>query len=400
MFEKAPLNPPDAIFGLSEEFKRDPNPDKINLTVGVYQDEQGKTPVMQVVQEAERRMLADCPSKSYLPIDGSPTYREAIGRLILGDALYDSPDCHAATAQTPGGTGALRIAGEVLRRVFKIKTIWVSNPTWANHQNIFAGAGMDTVEYKYLDDAGTGLGFKRLIDSLGNAESGQAVLLHTVCHNPTGVDPDQKQWRTLFELIRVKGLIPVFDFAYQGFGESLDDDAFPIREFVSSGFDAIVCNSFSKNFVLFAERVGGVTAICSNPDACEAMQSQLKRVIRMMYSNPPMHGGAIVAQVLQDSQLRAQWVEELAEIRNRIAQLRQNFVTAMKQRLPDLDFEYIVRQRGMFSYSGLTAEQVKRLKEDYSIYALGSGRINVAGINASNLDRLCDAIAAVMSVTV
>lgn len=396
MFEAAPLNPPDSIFGLIEKFKKDSNPDKINLSVGVYQDEAGQTPVMKAVRSAEERLLAAANTKSYLPIDGKPSYCESVGRLILGNEMYDRPSVNCVSAQTPGGTVSLRIAGELLRRVFNVDTIWMSNPTWANHPKIYGAAGLKVETYDYLDEHGTGLDFNRVLDSLSKAQPNQAILLHTVCHNPTGVDPSEEQWEQLGQIIRERKLFPVFDFAYQGFGKDIDADAFPIRSFVESGGELLVCNSFSKNFGLYAERVGGVSAVSSSAEVAAAMLSQIKLTIRTMYSNPPLHGGAIVDTVLNDPELRAMWEQELTEIRERILELRSKFVNAMQARLPNKDFQYINRQRGMFSYSGITGDQVNRLRDEHAIYILGSGRINVAGINSKNLDRLCDAIASVM----
>ena len=392
MFETAPLNPPDAIFGLMEEFKKDSNPDKINLTVGVYRDEAGTTPVMKAVRQAEQILLDAAGSKGYLPIDGATDYNAAVGKLILGE----SSSAQIATAQTPGGTVSLRLAGELVKRVFNVDTIWMSNPTWANHPQIYTAAGLNLKKYEYLDDAGTGLGFEKVLSSLAEAKAGEAILLHTVCHNPTGVDPTPDQWKELLTLVADKKLIPIFDFAYQGFGESLEADAFPIRHFIEAGNDAIVCNSFSKNFGLYAERVGGISAIAQSSDVANAMRSQIKSTIRTMYSNPPLHGGAIVQTVLTDAGLRSTWETELAEIRNRILDLRGKFVDKMQSLAPDRDFGYIKQQRGMFSYSGLRADQVARLKAKHSIYALGSGRINIAGINSGNMDRLCEAIASVL----
>lgn len=396
IFQSAPLNPPDAIFGLIEQFKQDSNPDKINLSVGVYQDENGNTPVMQCVRDAEQKMLSAAESKKYLPIDGSPAYNQAVGELVLGEALAESSDVHWVTAQTPGGTVSLRIAGDLLRRVFDVKSIWMSNPTWANHPQIYSAAGLEIKKYDYLDESNTRLDFRRLMDSLKSAQAGEAILLHTVCHNPTGVDPEPDQWQELNDLVRSKGLFPIFDFAYQGFGVDLEADAYPIRSFVEQGGEALICNSFSKNFGLYAERVGGITAVAATADAGDAMLSQIQKTIRTMYSNPPLHGGKIVETVLTDTELRSNWQSELAEIGNRILDLRAKFVEAMQRLAPGTDFEYINQQRGMFSYSGLTAEQVERLKNEYSIYALKSGRINIAGINGQNLEPLCRAIASVL----
>lgn len=394
MFESVPVNPPDAIFGLNELFKNDQNENKINLTVGVYKDADGKTPIMNSVHEAEKILLANGTTKSYLPIDGSPAYRDAVSELILGKELLST--AFAATAQTPGGTGALRVSGELVRVVLGVKKIWMSSPTWANHPKIFAAAGLEVATYDYLDDAGTGLDFEKVKASLASADAGDAVLLHTVCHNPTGVDLSVEQWRELGEMLREKSLVPIFDFAYQGFGEGLDADALPIRHFVEAGGEAIVCNSFSKNFGLYGERVGGIMAVCQSRAAADAMQSQIKSTIRTMYSNPPIHGGAIVATVLGDAALRKQWVAELSEIRERIVTLRAKFVARMSDLASDREFGYVNQQRGMFSYSGLNADQAKTLREEHAVYILGSGRINIAGMNDHNMDSLCKSIASVL----
>ena len=390
MFESAPLNPPDSIFGLIEQFKLDPNPEKINLSVGVYQDESGKTPLMGCVADAERILLEAKGTESYLPIDGLGAYNEAVANLILGEQLACS--AHRRTAQTPGGTGALRVAGDVLHQVLGVDTIWMSNPTWANHPKVYSAAELQLRHYEYLDEQGTGLDFQRMLDSLSKAEPGQAILLHTVCHNPTGADLDPEQWLQLQELIRERQLIPIFDFAYQGFGTGITEDAFPIRSFAENGLEFLVCNSFSKNFGLYSERVGSVTAIAASEPAADAMLSQIKATIRTSYSNPPLHGAAIVKTVLCDETLRANWESELTGVRNRICDLRVQFVEKMKELVPERDFEYIKRQRGMFSYSGLTKDQVDQLRTKYAIYTIGSGRINVAGINANNIDRICSAI--------
>lgn len=390
MFDTVPVNPPDSIFGLIELFKKDANPDKVSLAVGVYQDENGVTPVMKAVYEAEKQLLEMKPTKSYLPIDGKPSYREAIGKLILGDAMYDQ--VKIATAHTPGGTAALRVSGELMRRVIGVDTIWMSRPTWANHKSIFTAAGLTIQEYDYLGAQGTRLDFQRIADSLQQAKPNDAVLVHTVCHNPTGVDLSREQWEALFQLAFEKSLLLVFDFAYQGFGQSVDRDAWPIRRYAELGGEALVCNSFSKNFGMYGERVGGISAISHDDSTHSAMLSQIKKMIRMMYSNPPLHGGAIVDHVLHSPELKQLWLTELDEIRTRMQSYRGRFVDAMKSRLPDHDFEYINQQRGMFSYSGLSREQVIRLREEFSIYALETGRINIAGLNEGNLDRICDAI--------
>ena len=396
MFENVPTNPPDSIFGLTELFKADPRPEKVNLSVGVYQDENSITPVMQCVHEAEAILLKQNRSKSYLPIDGMPGYRKQIANLILGDELFGRNDICHATAQTPGGTAALRVAAEILKSVFQVPAIWISDPTWANHRQIFENVGLVEKQYDYLDEQGTGLGFARMMSSLQQAEPGSGILLHAVCHNPTGVDLGDQEWQQLFDFIRERKLIPLFDFAYQGFGKDIQSDAAPIRRYCGAGGEAIVCNSFSKNFGLYGERVGGIMAVANTPNAANAMLSQIKSTIRTMYSNPPMHGAQIVNAVLESPELRAKWEAELTDVRERIIRLREDFVHRIDRLTPEQDFSYVNRQRGMFSYSGLTKVQVDRLRENHAIYALGTGRINIAGLNANNIDRICQAIAIVL----
>lgn len=396
MFAKIPINPPDSIFGLIESFKRDPREDKVNLCVGVYQNESGKTPILKCVSEAEKILLEQSGTKSYLPIDGMVQYNSLVANLILGDEISERSDVHSVTAQTPGGTAALRVSAELLQRIFSVPEIWISDPTWANHRQIYDRVGLNVKTYDYLDERGTGLDFEKMMGSLEQMTSGSGLLLHTVCHNPTGVDLSTAQWQDVFSLIMDKRIIPVFDFAYQGFGHSVESDAEPIRQFCAAGGEGLICNSFSKNFGLYGERVGGITAFSPSEEGANALLSQIKSTIRTMYSNPPLHGGAIVSTVLNDAQLRALWEEELAEMRARIIQLRADFVKQMGGLIPDYDFEYVNRQRGMFSYSGLSKEQVKRLKDDHGIYALGTGRINIAGLRDCNIDRICRAISAVM----
>jgi len=394
MFEAVPVNPPDAIFGLNEQFKNDASDSKVNLTVGVYKDANGQTPIMAAVKQAEEILLKNSTTKSYLPIDGGPAYRSLVADLILGESL--AKQVSPATAQTPGGTVALRVAGELVKRILNVGAIWMSNPTWANHGKIFTQAGLVIKQYDYLDDTGTRLDFDKVTATVDQANSGDAILLHTVCHNPTGVDLSKEQWQTLSDQIKAKSLVPIFDFAYQGFGESLEADAFPIRNFVQSGGEALICNSFSKNFGLYGERVGGITAVAQSAKVCAAMQSQIKSTIRTMYSNPPIHGGAIVETVLADAALRKTWEAELTEIRERIIALRASFVSKMEALVPSKDFSYVNQQRGMFSYSGLSKSQAEQLREDHSIYILGSGRMNIAGMNDNNMDQICDAIAKVL----
>lgn len=395
MFDKTPLAKPDPVFGLIEQFKLDPNPKKINLSVGVYQNESGQTPVMEAVQQAEKILLDAKGTKSYLPINGLVPYNELVAELVFGADHDVIQNKRFATCQTPGGTGALRVAGDLLRTIHSVDTIWICDPTWANHGPIYLAAGLKLERYKYLNESNTALDFDRFLASLADAKAGQAILLHTVCHNPSGFDLSPENWDSLFDLIKERGLIPIFDFAYQGFGEGLDADANPIRKFCEKN-DALICQSFSKNFGLYGERVGTVTAVGANDQVAIALLSQIKRVIRTMYSNPPRHGAEIVHTVLGDAKLRQVWETELTEMRTRIGDLRKNFVAKLDELTPDADFSYITRQRGMFSYSGLKKEQVDQLREQYSIYIVGSGRVNIAGVNANNNEQICKAIAAVV----
>ena len=392
MFESADLLPPDAIFGLTEKFRNDPSENKISLTIGVYKDENGNTPLMQAVASAERILAEKHASKSYLPIDGMPDYNQHIGNLLLGPV---AESLIWKSTQTPGGTGALRVSGELLKTALGIDTVWMSKPTWANHPKIFENAGYNVRQYEYLSSEGVSLDFEAMKKSIeSDTKAGDAILLHGACHNPTGVDPTKEQWAELLEIVAAKGLLPIFDFAYQGFGDGLDEDAAAIRDYLSSGErEAIICSSFSKNFGLYGERVGGLTVVSKTDEASAAMQSQVKTIIRRMYSNPPTHGAAIVNTVLSDDTLRESWKTELDEMRNRIKTLRTAFVDTMKQVAPERDFSFINDQRGMFSYSGLTNEVADRLMTEHSVYILKSGRINVAGINDSNRQRLCEAIA-------
>lgn len=400
MFESVPVNPPDAIFGLNEEFKRDPNPDKINLTVGMYQDQSGETPIMGVVRTAIERFAETASSRVYLPIDGYNPFNAQMPELVFGRDHPVVQNDRCRTSQTPGGTAALRVAGEMLHRKLGTKNVWISNPTWANHANIFQSAGLNVLRYDYLDAAGTGLDFQRLIESMKLVGSGDAVVLHAVCHNPTGVDPDRQQWDQLIDAIVQRDAIPIFDFAYQGFGTGVNEDAYCIRQYCRRAGSALICNSFSKNFNLYGERVGALIAVAPTAEDAAAVHSQIKSVIRSIYSNPPSFGGYIVATVLDDAALMQRWKQELESMRVRIASMREKFVRVINDSLGDNRFDHILHQRGMFSYSGISAEVVEILKNQHSIYLLKSGRINVAGINDDNVERICNCIATTLKETV
>lgn len=403
MFEQVPMSPPDPIFGLAEEFRSDPRTDKVNLTVGVYKDEHDRIPVMAAVRAAHEALLNDNRPHGYLPIDGDGGYNESVNRLILGDGHEAVRELRTKTMQTPGGTGALRIAGDLLKHVCGVKRIWISRPTWGNHLQIYDRVGLQIVPFDYLDERQVDLDFERVMDQMGGVNPGDAVLLHTVCHNPTGVDPLPKQWAEWLRVISERGAIPVFDFAYQGFGTGIEEDAFPIREFCRGGRfhgESLICNSFSKNFNLYGQRVGGLTVTATDQAAAERMLSQMKSFARTMYSNPPRFGAELVQRILADEELRKTWAAELEQIRLRIAQLRQRFVDGISARVPDADFTHVLRQRGMFSFSGLQGDQAERLKRDFGIYLLKNGRINVAGLNSGNIDYVCDSIAGLLKSAV
>lgn len=396
MFETLDLAPPDAILGLTEAFQKDPNPRKINLTVGVYKDARGATPVLACVKEAERRLLQSESTKGYLAIDGLPEFDRLARELPFGAEHEIVASGRAATVQTPGGTAALRVAGDLLARKFPGARIWMSNPTWANHANVFTSAGLDIQRYAYLDQRGTGLDFDAMLASLAEIPRGDVLLLHACCHNPTGIDPTPEQWRRISAVVAERNLLPLVDFAYHGFGHGLAEDAAGLLELAQPGRELLVCSSFSKNFGLYGERVGALTIVAGAPDAALAALSHAKSCVRSNYSNPPKHGAAVVAAVLADADLRRQWEDELAGMRDRINGLRRLFADTMSAKAPGSDFSFITRQCGMFSYSGLNRLQVDRLRNEFSIYVVGDGRMNVAGMSEDAMDQLCTAIAAVL----
>ncbi len=396
MFEKLTPAPPDSILGLTDAFRKDPNPHKINLGVGVYKDAHGNTPILNSVRQAEERILAAQASKSYLPIEGSPTYAAITQQLIFGSDHPVIAQGRAATAQTPGGTGALRVAADFLASTLPGRTVWLSEPTWPNHPSIFEAAGLKTAGYPYFDKAAHGVDFAGLLAAVRAIPEGDVVLLHACCHNPTGVDLTAAQWRQLAAVIAERNLLPLIDFAYQGFANGLVEDAEGVKIVAELGREFLVANSYSKNLGLYNERVGALTVVGATADAAQTAMTHVKRTIRANYSNPPAHGGAVVALVLGDPDLRAEWEAEVSEMRNRINGMRHLFVETLNEKGVDRDFSFIARQRGMFSFSGLTLEHVNALRERYAIYIVGSGRINVAGMTEGNMDYLCSAIAEVV----
>lgn len=392
MFAKITVAPADPILGLTEAFRQDSRPDKINLGVGVFQNEAGITPVMAAVKSAETRLLAQEQSKGYLPIEGQAQYGEQVRQLLFG-AGY----CYnAITVQAPGGTGALRLAGEFLYRQMGARRIWVSDPTWANHQGIFAAAGFSFAEYTYFDAHTSQLNFAGMLADLAQVEATDVVLLHGCCHNPSGVDPSAEQWQLIAEVLAERGAMVLVDLAYQGLGHGLREDAQALEIILGKVHNVFIANSFSKNFGLYSERVGALTVVATEAAAAAAVLSQLKGLVRGLYSNPPSHGAAVVTTILADAELSAVWEQELAEMRLRIQQLRQDFVAGCAAAGVQRDFSFITQQLGMFSFSGLTPNQVVRLKQEFGIYMVSSGRMNVAGMRQQNIPLLCRSIAAVL----
>jgi len=398
MFQSTPLAPPDAIFGLLDVFQRDSRPDKINLSAGVYTDAHGGTPVLQAVKAAERRLVELETTKTYLPITGLPSFTERVPRLVLGEDHPALTEDRLAVAQTPGGTGALRAFGEVLRELRPDTRVWISDPTWANHVQVFGAVGLPTESYPYYDAEGRGLAFDALLEALGRVEPGDVVLFHAVCHNPTGVDPTPEQWREIAGLLAEREALPLLDFAYQGFAEGVEEDAATARFLARELPEAVVCSSFSKTFGLYRERVGALMVTAETPGSARALASHLKKVIRACWSNPPAHGGQVVAEVLGDEELSRRWRTELHGMRERIADMRVRLSEGLDAHGVRLSAEgngFLATQRGMFSFTGLSRGQVERLREVHGLYLVGSGRINVAGLHEGNVDRVCAAVAEV-----
>jgi aspartate/tyrosine/aromatic aminotransferase len=398
MFERITPAPPDAILGLTDAFKKDRNPHKINLGVGVYKDASGRTPVLSSVKEAQRRIDASETTKSYLPIEGSPEYAAATQRLLFGADQPLASNGQAVTVQAPGGTGALRVAADFVQRFSPHATAWLSNPTWPNHPSVFQSAGLKVDVYPYFDATTNSVDFDAMLDKIKTVPAGDVLLLHGCCHNPTGADLSPSQWQQLAAVAQEQGLLPLLDFAYQGFADGLAEDAVGVRTIAEACPETLIASSYSKNFGLYNERVGALTLVAPTADAAEAALSHIKQVIRANYSNPPAHGAKVIETIVGDDALRQQWENEVKEMRERINTMRDLFVETLNEKGVDRDFSFIARQRGMFSFSGLTADQVKQLRDKYAIYAVSSGRINVAGMTAANMDYLCTAIADVIKV--
>ena len=396
MFENINAAPADPILGLGEAFKAETRDKKINLGIGVYKDAKGTTPIMKAVKKAEQRLFDIETTKNYLSIDGVAEFNAKTKALLFGANSDVVTQGRAKTVQSLGGTGALRIAAEFIKRQTKAQNVWISNPTWPNHNAIFNAVGMTIREYRYYDAERKALDWDNLIADLSNAGEGDVVLLHGCCHNPTGIDPTPEQWQKLAEMSVKNGWLPLFDFAYQGLANGLEEDALGLRTFAANHKELLVASSFSKNFGLYNERVGAFTLVAENEQIAATALTQVKTIVRTLYSNPASHGASTVALVLGDEQLRSEWDAELTEMRERIKKMRHLFVQLLKEAGAKQDFSFIIEQNGMFSFSGLSAAQVDRLKEEFAIYAVRSGRINVAGITEDNIRYLCESIVNVL----
>ncbi len=389
------MAPRDPILGVTEAFNADENPAKVNLGVGVYYDENGKVPLLACVKRAEQRLVESSLPRGYLPIDGMPAYDQAVRVLVFGAEHPAVAEKRVVTVQTLGGTGGLRVGADFLRRFAPSANVWISEPSWENHRALFESAGFTVQSYPYYDPATKGLQFATLLEGLKKIPSGDVVVLHACCHNPTGADLTADQWTAVRDVVVARGLVPFLDMAYQGFADGIDADATAVRAFAAATTPVFVSSSFSKSFSLYGERVGAFSLVAASPEEAARALSQLKRLVRTNYSNPPSHGAQVVAAVLNDPELRALWERELAGMRDRIRQLREQLVARLQAAVPGADFGFITRQRGMFSYSGLTKDQVTALRERHSIYAIDSGRICVAALNARNIEVVAEAIAAV-----
>ena len=396
MFKHIPPFAGDPILSLNEDFQKDPRPNKINLSIGIYFDDAGRIPVMSSVKRAEALVVAKGGPKPYLPIEGAANFRSAVQQLLFGAGHEAVTSGRVATIQSVGSSGGLKVGADFIARYFPGSQVWVSDPTWDNHRSMFEGAGLTVNTYPYYDASTGGLNFDAMLAALNKLPAKSVVLLHACCHNPTGVDLSIAQWDALIPVLRERELIPYLDLAYQGFGDGIEADAVAVRALASAGVSFFIANSFSKSMSVYGERCGALSVVC--PDATQAVNvlGQMKFTVRRNYSSPPIHGGQIVATVLTDPELRREWETELGAMRERILAMRKKLYAVLKAKVPGRDFEYFLTQRGMFSYTGLSAAQVDRLREEHALYMVRSGRICVAGLNSSNVEATAEAIAAVL----
>lgn len=397
MFEKVSPVSPDPLLGIMAAYAADPSPSKVDLGVGVYKDDQGNTPIFDSVKTAEARLIESQRSKVYVGPAGSPEYNRLLPELIFAGAGGVLRENRVAAIQTLGGCGALGVAAEFLNRLRPAATIWCSNPTWANHEPLLGDAGLKLASYPYYDQGSSEILFDQMMACLDKVPAGDVVLLHGCCHNPSGADLSQDQWRAVSKLAQKNGFLVFIDLAYQGFGDGVDEDAFGVRLLSEELPELIVASSCSKNFGLYRERTGSLCIVTREAKQATAVVTHLNKIVRGIYSMPPAHGAAIVETLLADPQLKSQWLKELAQVRTRIKGLRSALADAMQQRLGDDRFRFIEQQQGMFSFLGISAVQVRQLAEQFSVYAAGSGRINVAGLNTDNVGYVADAVTAVIS---
>ena len=396
LFTAVEMAPRDPILGLNEQFAADTNPNKVNLGVGVYFDDNGKLPLLKCVQAAEKAMMDKPTPRGYLPIDGIAAYDNGVKALVFGADSDVVKAGRVSTVQAIGGTGGLKIGADFLKKISPNAKVLISNPSWENHKAIFTNAGFEVGTYAYYDAATRSVDFAGMLADLNAAAAGTIVVLHACCHNPTGYDITGAQWDQVIEVVKAKGLVAFLDMAYQGFGHGIAEDGAVIGKFVAAGLNIFVSTSFSKSFSLYGERVGALSVVANDKEEAARVLSQLKIVIRTNYSNPPTHGGAVVAAVLNNPALRAQWEEELGEMRVRIKEMRQKLVAGLKAAGVPQAMSFITTQIGMFSYSGLSKEQMIRLRSEFGVYGTDTGRMCVAALNSKNIDHVCKAIAAVM----
>ncbi len=396
MFTAVEMAPRDPILGLNEQFAADTNPSKVNLGVGVYYDDNGKLPLLQCVQAAEQNMMKAPTARGYLPIDGIAAYDNAVKVLVFGADSEPVTSGRVATIQAIGGTGGLKVGADFLKKLNPAAKVLISDPSWENHRALFTNAGFEVESYPYYDAAERGIDFDGMLAALNAAPAGTVVVLHACCHNPTGYDITPAQWDQVVAAVKAKGLVPFLDMAYQGFGYGLQEDGAAVAKFVDAGLTFFVSTSFSKSFSLYGERVGALSVLCENKEEAARVLSQLKIAIRTNYSNPPTHGGAVVAAVLGNPELRALWEKELGEMRVRIKAMRQKLVDGLKAAGVKEDMSFITTQIGMFSYSGLTKDQMVRLRNEFGVYGTDTGRMCVAALNSKNIDHVCASIAKVI----
>ncbi len=396
LFTAIEMAPRDPILGITEAFNTDKNPNKINLGVGVYYDDNGKVPLLACVRTAEAQLIEKLAPRTYLPIDGLAAYDKAVQELVFGADSAAVQEKRIVTVQAIGGTGALKVGADFLKRFAPDAQVWISDPSWENHRALFESAGFVVNNYAYYDAETHGVNFNGMLAALKAMPTGSIVLLHACCHNPTGADLTPDQWGEVIQVVTQRGLVPFLDMAYQGFGAGIEEDGKVVRRFAEAGGPLLVSNSFSKSFSLYGERVGALSIAAASTEEAARVLSQLKRVIRTNYSNPPIHGGQVVATVLSTPELRQMWEQELAGMRVRIREMRQTLVEKLKNKSPHHDFSFVNQQCGMFSYSGLNKGQVDRLRDEFSIYAVDTGRICVAALNSRNIDNVIDAITKIL----